>query len=188
MINILLIALLLPFNSINCATASSGGRGTSGSRPSSGSSSSSHPYSSSSVYSRNNYKSSSYSPTTYYSYGLNPVLFYLIWFPAFYNPYISLDYNTNNIQQVQYCKLSNCNSTDQQFITSASGNYSIDTILESVNNITNVTILNTTLTAKYNCSLDVMDCITSNSSSIIKFNISRLSLLLGIIFIALNLH
>jgi hypothetical protein len=176
-INIIIITLLLPFSTINCAVSSSGGRSGSSSGSRSGSSSSR------SSSSKSSYRSSSYPPTTYYSYGLNPIPFYFIWFPAFYNPYISLNYNTNSIQQTQYCKLSNCNSTDQQFVTSTSGNYSIDTILTSVNNITNVTILNSTLSENYNCSLDVIDCVTANSAGKIKYNIYLILSLLGIIFV-----
>ena len=180
-INIIIITLLLPFSTVNSVVSSSGGRSSSSSGSRSSSSSSSRSYSSSS--SRSSYRSSSYPPTAYYSYGLNPIPFYFIWFPAFYNPYISLNYNTNNIQQTQYCKISNCNSTDQQFVTSTSGNYSIDTILTSVNNITNVTILNSTLSENYNCSLDVIDCVTANSAGKIKYNIYLILSLLGIIFV-----
>jgi len=138
---------------------------SSSSHSSSHSESESSSKSSTTVYRRTNFITSTYSRQTYYNYDLYPIPLYFIWFQTLDNPYISLDYESNNLG-TQYCILENCNSINQQYIISVNGNYSINDVLANISNITNVTILENTLETNYDCLLNVSNCVTLSANRI----------------------
>jgi hypothetical protein len=168
---IILLVFIFSFNFLNIDAKNSGRSGRSSGSGKSGSSSRSLTYS-----------RSTYPRQYYYGYQLNPFPFYFIWFTSNNNPYISLDYDSNNFKNIQFCKLSNCTSSDQEYIISTSGNYSIDNIVSIINNITNVSILQTTLTTNFSCNLDVGDCVASNATLVKCRVLYLLIFVLGIIF------
>lgn len=99
----------------------------------------------------------------YYGYPIYPGPFYFVWFG--YTPFIPLTYALESgVSQVQYCPLDNCSSNDKLTISSTLGNYAISTVLSNLTNITNVTVLNDTI-SRFGCHLDTADCVVNHASS-----------------------
>jgi hypothetical protein len=116
--------------------------------------------------SRSVYKSSPIPYGSRPSYTISPFTYYLLLFPALYIPYLSLTYPDIDFQE--FCKLTNCQYTENNtdILLTPKGTFNTSTFLADIGNVTNATVLNTTIINNYGCNLDFGDCMTGSSEKI----------------------